>query len=305
MNENTRSEQPWHIWGWRALLDDNQWEAVAAWFDLAEIIRTDLGERAKSLSEFRQALRQIVPIVTIKNGMERDTRHIRPNDPPELWEGRSHLKHLAHILDEGILDHLVDGDPPAAREYWTDYRSQIEETLDGLYAEPESTDGHEDLSRKSHVRDAKTHLRNIDFATQVALSQAQDDDERVWVQELVSEIAHDAFLAGRHTQVAWGKNFEPDALIRRKSLAGFVASQAERTAYFEHRKEEHERALEHARLVRAYVLERHSHEMNANPSKAALGKLIHENWDRVGGEDRPPKPKESTVTRNWLSKNLI
>jgi hypothetical protein len=169
-------------------------------------------------------------------------------------ETRAHAKEAAELLENGELQAIVSGPPPDGIELWADYREKIESILQGYLDQDGPTTGEASMSRRTHAQDALDLLADIDVREGWALSHfgpsddtgetgadlaetAQDrgaedqkgDPEAVpeeadtdgsidrqIIRELVAEVALRAFDAGRHTQAAWGKEFEPFALTGRK-----------------------------------------------------------------------------------------
>ena len=98
------------------------------------------------------------------------------------------------------------------------YRSMIETHLEKYATGSEPTTVGKELSRRAHALEALDLFANIDFVAGLASQHLSDEEEIRWLTELVAEIAYSAFEAGRHTQAAWGKEFEQHASVRLKYI---------------------------------------------------------------------------------------
>jgi hypothetical protein len=160
------------------------------------------------------ALRSIVPMVTIENGMERTERRALPKEVvPELTGA-------AIILMLGELEAYVEGDPPLPTAVWRDLKAAAETFLHESSAKAEATQGDIELSRKRHCDEAAESLRSLSQTERLMLGEMDGPDEENWLRGVIAEVAIDAYLAGRHVQAAWGKDFEQHAVRGEKVLHG-------------------------------------------------------------------------------------
>jgi hypothetical protein len=200
---------------WRHLVKEKDWTGVAdLWPHLERTEAADLLD----------ALRAIVPMVTIENGMERLERTALPSELKGM--DKKTLKGAAKILYLGELAAYVEGDPPNASAVWNGLLSAAESFLLEASAKAEPTEGSVELSLKRHCDEATESLRSLTQATRMALAQMKRNDEKKWLQAVIAEVAVDAYLAGRHIQAAWGKEFESHAVRGEKVLSGSAQSGA-------------------------------------------------------------------------------
>lgn len=191
----------------------NWHDLVAAkdWTDLEDLWRHL--ERADAADVLKE-LRGIVPMVTIENGMERSERRALPKEVAEELRG------AAKILMLGELEAYVEGDPPMPTAVWRDHQAAAEAFLEEASANAEVTVGDVELSRKRHCDEAAERFRSLDRTQHLMLGQMDGPDEENWLREVIAEVAIDAYLAGRHVQAAWGKDFEQHAVRGEKVLHG-------------------------------------------------------------------------------------
>lgn len=211
-------------WEWEPILysaldakDEDRCVPRSKWDDLDNWLQDQYLEgeaKLPALKSLLDHLRTIVPTITIENGMECTTRHLSPFDGMEDWTGYEHLRRAAEILYLGELEAVVEGEPPHLSDSWANYRNMIEKHLAEYAASSEPTSVGKELSRRAHASTALDLLANIDFVEGLARHELSEEADHHWLSELVSEIAYSAFDAGRHTQAAWGKEFEKHASVR-------------------------------------------------------------------------------------------
>lgn len=296
------------------------------WIELAEWIqdpRTRELEGHPALLELLQKLRDMVPVMEVMNGVERNKRRLEVTDPEDLWARhepniakREEGFRAARILHLGILQAVAEGEPEPATDTWRKYRAHIEKVLKDYLGAQEPTQGDPDYSRTGHAQNALELLGNLDVVQSFALSQVEPgadpdrtrggaDAERLdqeaeerFIIELIAEVAFSAFDAGRHMQAAWGKEFERQAAIHMNSLKAMQAGNGPSGPYQVERRKSSKARQKHAALVKrefAHGLER----------KSQIAALIIQKWDKVGDpSDRPTPPSQKTV-QNWLSKEAI
>jgi hypothetical protein len=153
-------------------------------------------------------------MVAVENGMERTERRALPK------EVAKELKGAAKILMLGELEAYVEGDPPRPTDVWRELQAAVEAFLHEASAKAEATSGDVELSRKRHCDEAVERLRSLDRTQHLMLCQMDGPDEENWLREVIPEVAIDAYLAGRHVQAAWGKDFEQHAVRGEKVLHG-------------------------------------------------------------------------------------
>lgn len=190
---------------WRTAFRDRDWIAVEnmwRWLDLSE-------QRA-----LLAALQEQVPKIIIENGTERYRRHVTVREAPEEWKG------AAKILQDGELEATIEGDPPNEVSVWRDIRIEIEKDLRTLSTAPEVTRGAPELSRRRHAEDALEYLHNIDKHQSLMRQEMRDKHNSPWLDAVIAGTAADAFLAGRHAQIALNKHIETAAMRGEKSAAG-------------------------------------------------------------------------------------
>lgn len=197
---------------WQELVAAKNWTEVQdLWLHLDRADAADLLE----------ALRSIVPMVTIENGMERSERRALPKEVrPKVLLG------AATILMLGELEAYVEGDPPLPTAVWRDLKAAAETFLHESSAKAEATQGDVELSRRHHCDEAIERLRSLGLTEHAMLGGVDGPDEQIWLREVIAEVAIDSYLAGRHVQAAWGKGFEQHAVRGEKVLHGAVQAGA-------------------------------------------------------------------------------
>ena len=190
---------------WRKLVAAHDWTGIEdLWPHIEQSDAADLLD----------AIRSVVPMVAIENGMERTERRALPKEVAKELEG------AAKILRLGELEAYVEGDPPRPTDVWRGLQAAAEAFLHEASAKAEATDGDIELSRKRHCDEAAERLRSLDRNQHWRLGQSDGPEEENWLREVIAEIAIDAYLAGRHVQAAWGKDFEQHAVRGEKVLHG-------------------------------------------------------------------------------------
>jgi len=201
------------VWGWEDLVAQDSWDDVEIWW------RDNYFSEDRNPTALRAllvTLEHIVPKVTVENGTERMERHIRTADSPHRWNGYENFRGAAEILELGELAAAVEGDPPKARDAWNEHRAMIEQHMASYLEADEPTAGEEAFSRRTHAKNAIEDLTAIDVLEKWMSSQLGDTLDREWLSEIIAEVTGLAFGAGRHTQAAWAKEFEPFVPTGRK-----------------------------------------------------------------------------------------
>lgn len=190
---------------WRTAFRNRDWIAVEnmwQWLELSE-------QRA-----LLAALQEQVPKIIIENGTERYRRHVTVREASEEWKG------AAKILQDGELEAWIEGNPPDAVSVWRDIRIEIEKDLRTLSTAPEVTRGAPELSRRRHAEEALEYLQNIDVSQSWMDQELDNEDDREWLNTVIAAAASDAFLAGRHAQIAVNKHIETAAVRGEKNAGG-------------------------------------------------------------------------------------
>jgi len=247
-----------------------------------------------ALRDLLEALRKVVPLVAVENGMERSERHIKIDDDPSLWQGCERLKGAAGILELGELEAAAYGDPQTGRDAWNDHKAMIQDNLRPLMETGEQTEGSDELSRATHAREASELLKTTDRVNRMMSAQMPHEADRTWLDEVIAEVAFLAFEAGRHTQAAWGKEFESFAVTRQRQIDSLRIRNEGRSEYNRQRKKLSADWRQHARQVeKAFPIK--------TSRKSERAAHIRKHWDKVGEEElRPSRPEQKTI-QNWLS----
>jgi hypothetical protein len=282
----------------RSELDDRReaaWNELENWWEDPE--RWD-DAQIPALKALLERLQYLVPIVSIENGIERTTRHLTPHDPAELWAGKEYLKPAAKILHLGELEALVDGEPELPSYSWSRHREMITKHLNEYLHSTEPTSGEKSLSRRGHASSALELLSHLDIVEGFARHELTDDADLKWLAELVAEVAFAAFDAGRHTQAAWGKEFEKYAMTQLKNTKALLEQTGPRDEA-NRRKSEHSRRMkEHARSVRKRYC-------SGKQTAAADALTIHKNWSKIEGLASSERAPALKTLRNWIAAKFI
>ncbi|WP_068114404.1 hypothetical protein [Tropicimonas marinistellae] len=289
---DTREDISKNVGGWSLL-----WNQIEDWW---ERWATEHPDEPAPLRALLSALREGVPKIRIENGMERGERHLKWSYPPEIWPGHDERwRRGAIILQLGELVAEVDGEPPTAGEEWVGEREHIESYLVEFVGPNEAAkgvkkQGPEEMSREDHAGKALEHLASLDIATAYACAEMDAEEDRDWLKETVADVARIAFYAGRHTQAAWGKEFEPLAATREISLHAWAIGNEGRAKSNKRTAALAAAQREHAEKVIALA----TREM----TDSARADFILTHWSKVGtaGERPPPFEKKKTI-QNWLS----
>lgn len=288
------------VWGFEHLLEN----ALRGTADQKGIVHYDWSELnnwwkfqndgqpgyREGLSALLDVLRTLVPTVTMRNGIEQRQRHLSSDDKDgEQWSGHASLKGAVKILEWGELEAIVEGDPLPSSIVWPEHRSIIEGHLDHFMFQDEVTEGDDELSRRAHADEAKQLLKSIDFASTHAANQMDSDDERLWLNDVISEIAYLAFEAGQHTRAAWGKEFEKHAASRIRQNAGILKNFGGKA------EQESAEWKTHAELVM-------SRFQKVPATKSECARWILAQWNRVGDDNSRPRPRAENTVLNWLYK---
>lgn len=278
-------------WGWEPLVQDCKWDEVENWWEDQHLKHPDDPTPIRALLS---ELRRIVPSISVAHGMETIERHIQCQDGNEYWAGREKYKGAAKILELGELEAAVEGLPEEATQVWSEHRAKIEQRLAELAGEPEKTDGAPELSQTTHAKKASELLSHIDATTEWLCSELESKFDREWLREALAEIAFAAFHAGRHTQEAWGKEFEHHASARLRSIRAFANRNEGRT--------EHNRKIRQDRIAwEAHAQRVAETSMNGKLTKSARADFILRNWNRVDADGERPSPPSKKTIQNWLS----
>ncbi len=196
---------------WRQLFDKKDWAG------LDDFWRHDASQAV--CAEILAALRGMVPVVERTNGTERKLEHALPGEVP------ANLAGAAQILCLGELEATALGDAfnPTHLTQWNDLFPQVQKACAELASSPEVTDGAADMSRAHHATEASELLAEIPAILQAMLYSGDIEDEEPdelgpALQEHIATAVIYAFAAGRHFQLAVGKEHEPDTLRGRKVL---------------------------------------------------------------------------------------
>jgi hypothetical protein len=196
-------------------------------YDTLEWERWSIEDRMELLEEFQRK----VPKERRQNGVEIERTYVQPSSP--IIEGDTFLKWGAKELLLGELEAHVVGEPPTSIDEWNAIRTSAEHALSGFLTHgvdnPETAP---ELSLHGHAKRAIAAFDHLDFLESFYAGQHEIPDDVI--AEAISEAARAGFAAGRHTQAALNKPWEPDAVSRRqqkKSLEGNTR------AYNEARKE--------------------------------------------------------------------
>lgn len=195
--------------GWEQYVQNCDWDSVENWW--TEAFQADPADLA-CLASLLSCLEDLVPKITIQNGMENFKRHILATDPTEVWLERENLRGAAEILELGELAAAVERPPKPIGLEWQMYREMIEGHLNRFLEESEVTKGNEEFSRQKHSEQALGQLAGINHLERMMCGEMDEAMDRIWLQEIIAEASYLAFEAGRHTQAAWGKGFEQFAV---------------------------------------------------------------------------------------------
>ncbi|WPZ28247.1 hypothetical protein T8A63_11305 [Sulfitobacter sp. OXR-159] len=153
---------------WRDHYKDRDWAKVEEWFYHSE--------DKEEVAILRDCLRQDIPRVKRRNGVEEMEEYARPDEVTEEWRGGAEILHL------GELDAILDGEPDSALQEWQKARTSLETKLASYTEVNEVTEGALELSRRAHAEQALQMLGDID---QIGswMRQELNPDERLWLDE--------------------------------------------------------------------------------------------------------------------------
>jgi hypothetical protein len=196
--------------GWRQAYDSRNWEEVETWWQACDDFH--------HLQALLDQLRRDVPRLRLENGMEKDARHVFPEEAPEAWRGG------AEILFLGELEAKAFGDPADEVFQWEDLSANTAAMMRGFISAQEVTEGYRALSRSAHAEAALELLETIEREA-AAMSAEIDPDgtnpsERSWLMGVIGQAAVAAFKAGVHARAAAGKEIEHHAVRGNKVLKG-------------------------------------------------------------------------------------
>ncbi len=196
---------------WQNLFHDKNWDA------LDNLWRHNTPHEV--CAEILAALRNLVPLVERANGMERKFEHALPGEVP------ANLAGAAKILCMGELEAAALGDALTSSylTQWNELFPRVQRGCAELAALPEVTVGTADMSRTRHATEASELLAFIPAILKAMLYPGDAEDEEpdeigAPLQEHVATAVIYAFTAGRHFQLALGKEHEPDAIRGGKVL---------------------------------------------------------------------------------------
>ncbi len=192
---------------WRSLAAEGRWSEID-WTHL------EPGDQAELLHQ----LRSIVPTIEITNGMETETRHRTPEEITGQPGKDQDLRDAAAVLMLGELQAAVEGGPMIASQQWHTVRKDAETFLQQALHMPELTEGDPERSRQRHASEALQTLAHFNSIQTFYASQMESDADKLWLREVFSDANLLAFQAGRQMQIAWGKEFESDAVRGAKTL---------------------------------------------------------------------------------------
>ena len=297
-------------WGWETLVEDAQsvrnikrlteieggqdkyWDRVDDWW---RALDSECPDQLEAMRALLEKLREIVPKVKVKNGMEYEEHYFEASKSDgKVWQDDPYLTGAARILEFGELEATVEGYPPPASEIWDDHLVEVGNLLDELTQEAEISGDVGRLSRLEHADQARDLLKQIKISSKWAASQMDSDHDRNWFDEVTSGIAYLSFEAGRRTHAAWGKEFEQTAAKRLEVVRKFSQTNEGRTEINLERKAAAKMWQEHAKLIIGQF-----QKEPANKSECATWILAQ--WNKLNVEILPTTPKKRTI-QNWLSK---
>lgn len=192
---------------WREIAEQRRW-ADLPW-SLGAGAESSTGETRWLLDRIRED----VPLVTVRDGMETTERHARPDEIEVSDERARHLQAAAEILALGELEASVEGEPRRPAEQWASTAAEARSRL-GRRDPAEMETDEDDISLRGHVARANEALDHVSWLIAFYREQAADDNEAKWVVEAISEAAETGVRAGVELRAALGKGVEDD-LYRR------------------------------------------------------------------------------------------
>lgn len=191
---------------WRELISAQDWETLEDfWID----------QPASVCGEILEALRQIVPKVERINGTERALELAAPTEVPQELAGAARILMLGELE---AASRRPDG-PPTFLQHWSSVSEDARRTCSDLSALPEVTDRAPHMSRGHHAGQVMDLTDMVASVLRAMLASGDEDEEEdelddlgPSLQEHAATVAVCAFVAGRHFQLALGKDAEPDAL---------------------------------------------------------------------------------------------
>lgn len=196
--------------GWRLAYDSRNWDEVENWWRACDNLH--------DLQVLLDQLRWDVPQLSLENGMEKDARHVFPEEAPEEWRGG------AEILFLGELEAKAFGDPADEVSQWEDLSANTAAIMQGFLNAQEVTEGYRALSRSAHAETALELLETIEREATAMCAEIDPDgtnaSERSWLMGVIAQAAVAAFTAGVHARAAAGKEIEHHAVRGTKVLKG-------------------------------------------------------------------------------------
>lgn len=194
---------------WKSWYDARDWVALENWWPRCE--------DQKAVAEFRDRLRNDIPKIVRRNGMDAVEEPVSPEMAPEEW------KRGAEILELGELDAKVDGGPETASVEWTKTRAIIELEMKKIIQAKTRVEGDPSLSGAAHAKQALDILELFDFEVDRLLP-LFDEEEREEFCENACRFMFLGFVSGIRARTALGKEFERDTLRGIKVLQGASSS---------------------------------------------------------------------------------
>ncbi|SMO69569.1 hypothetical protein [Paracoccus laeviglucosivorans] len=196
---------------WQKLVENKEWSA------LNDFWRHHASQEV--CAEILEALRHLVPVFERTNGTESRFEHALPREVPPDLAGAAQILCLGELEATALDDDFIT----TYLTQWNELFPQVQKSCAELAALPEVTDGAADMSRAHHAKKASELLAFIPAILEAMLYPGDAEDEEpdelgTPLQEHVAMAAVYAFTAGRHFQLAIGKEHELDALRGGKVL---------------------------------------------------------------------------------------
>ena len=83
--------------GWRLAYDSRNWDEVENWWRACD--------NRHDLQVLLDQLRWDVPQLSLENGMEKDARHVFPEEAPEEWRGGAEILFLGELEAKAVDCH--------------------------------------------------------------------------------------------------------------------------------------------------------------------------------------------------------
>ncbi|WP_136683122.1 hypothetical protein [Falsirhodobacter xinxiangensis] len=205
------------ICSWKQMLDARDWDGLE-----------DFSRHAsqQECTEILDRLGALVPKVTMTNGTEVQEVFAGPDEVPPELAGAAKILLLGELEARALGDEYI----PCLLDQWHDLSAAAEDQCKKLAALPEVTEGSAQMSRVHHATEAAELLRFIPAVLAAVMNDENGTPDELGnaLQEHIATVALYAFTAGRHLQIALGKEHEPDA-IRGEKVAGGLRNLAHST----------------------------------------------------------------------------